>query len=374
MLHRFRKMLLPFVAVPAATLAAASGNLLPPDGPVFAGRSAFSAGEAFPAVRDTFLPGTCLAVGDTCSAGYAVPAADMPAPCGQLPAGPLPSCTAWKLASERELLYAEASIRDSVPVRVFLESGVYFPLIDSALVWSHPGLFDPVELERPVRFRMAGGADYSARYKLAPGIRVGDTRSLCESYVVDLRGRRPCDLLYPLHTFTTDSVAAPGIFELDVRRGIFRPLSSGRLPQLGDGWEAYDLVPDGRSGMFCVVDSVRLSDGRGCGRAMPMRLVVDLGNANLLALFAFKPAIGEFVSRVPVDLVEGRTPGGMTLRVLMPAVVTFMGRYPFCGLPVVVLDKPMELPGDGFLGVKFFSAFRVVFDFRRGRLWLKQSD
>ena len=107
---------------------------------------------------------------------------------------------------------------------------------------------------------------------------------------------------------------------------------------------------------------------------MPMRLVVDLGNANLLALFAFKPEVGKFVSRAPVDLVEGRTPGGMTLRVLMPAVATFMGRYSFGGLPVVVLDKPMELPGDGFLGVKFFSAFRVVFDFRHGRLWLRQAD
>ena len=221
---------------------------------------------------------------------------------------------------------------------------------------------------------LAGGTDYSARYKLAPGLRVGDTRSLCESYVVDLRRRKPCDLLYPLHTFTTDSVAAPGIFELDVRRGIFRPLSSGSLPQPGDGWEAYELVPDGHSGMFWVMDTVRLSDDRGRSRAMPMRLVVDLGNANLLALFAFKPEVGKFVSRAPVDLVEGHTPGGMTLRVLMPAVATFMGCYSFGGLPVVVLDKPMKLPGDGFLGVKFFSAFRVVFDFRHGRLWLRLAD
>ena len=98
------------------------------------------------------------------------------------------------------------------------------------------------------------------------------------------------------------------------------------------------------------------------------------GNANLLALFAFKPEVGKFVSRAPVDLVEGHTPGGMTLRVLMPAVATFMGCYSFGGLPVVVLDKPMKLPGDGFLGVKFFSAFRVVFDFRHGRLWLRLAD
>lgn len=45
------------------------------------------------------------------------------------------------------------------------------------------------------------------------------------------------------------------------------------------------------------MDTVRLSDDRGRSRAMPMRLVVDLGNANLLALFAFKPEVGKFVSR-----------------------------------------------------------------------------
>lgn len=219
MLHCRPIMLLLFVAIPAAMLAAA------PEDPSPAG-------------------------GHTPAAGHDRPAADMP---GSVPGagsrpGEQPSGTAWELTCERDLLYAASCVGDSIPVRVFLESGVYFPLIDSALVWSHPGLFEPVELERPVRFRMAGGTDYSARYKLAPGVRVGDTRSLCESYVVDLRRRKPCDLLYPLHTFTTDSVAAPGIFELDVRRGIFRPLSSGSLPQPGDGWEAYELVPDGIRG------------------------------------------------------------------------------------------------------------------------------
>lgn len=298
----------------------------------------------------------------------------MQAACGRFPSGRLSSPAAYDLVPEKGLLYAETIVQDSLRVRIFLESGVYFPLIDSTLVWSHPGLFEPVELERPVRFRMAGGTDYSSRYKLAPGIRVGDTRSLCESYVVDLRGGRPCDVLYPLHTFTTDSVATPGIFELDVRCGIFRPLAPGDLPGPGDGWNVCDLLPDEASGMYCVMDSVRLSGDRGCSRAMPMRLVADLGNANLLALFAFKPGVGEFVSRAPVRLVEGRTPGGMALRVLMPAVATFMGRYPFSGQPVVVLDKPMNLPGDGFLGVKFFEAFRVIFDFRHERLWLKPVD
>lgn len=318
MLHCRPIMLLLFVAIPAAMLAAAPGNPSP-------------------------------AGGHTPAAGHDRPAADMPGsvPGAGSPAGQQPSGTAWELTCERDLLYAASFVGDSIPVRVFLESGVYFPLIDSALVWSHPGLFEPVELERPVRFRMAGGTDYSARYKLAPGLRVGDTRSLRESYVVDLRRRRPCDLLYPLHTFTTDSVAAPGIFELDVRRGIFRPLSSGSLPQPGDGWEAYELVPDGQSGMFWVVDTVRLSDDRGRSRAMPMRLVVDLGNANLLALFAFKPEVGKFVSRAPVDLVEGRTPGGMTLRVLMPAVATFMGATPSAGCPSWCSTNRWNSPATG---------------------------
>ena len=83
------------------------------------------------------------------------------------------------------------------------------------------------------------------------------------------------------------------------------------------------------------------------------------------ALDAAKQADG----LIPAIIQDART-----LRVLMLAVATFMGRYPFCGVPVVLLDKPMKLPGDVFLGVKFFSAFRVVFDFRHGRLWLRLAD
>ncbi|MUU02177.1 hypothetical protein [Alistipes sp.] len=59
------------------------------------------------------------------------------------PAGQQPSGTAWELTCERDLLYAASFVGDSIPVRVFLESGVYFPLIDSALVWSHPGFSNP---------------------------------------------------------------------------------------------------------------------------------------------------------------------------------------------------------------------------------------
>lgn len=55
------------------------------------------------------------------------------------------------------------------------------------------------------------------------------------------------------------------------------------------------------------------------------------------------------------------------------APAAFRGCYSFCGLPVVVRDKRMELLGDGLLGAKFFFAFRAVFDFRNGRLWLRPT-
>lgn len=42
-------------------------------------------------------------------------------------------------------------------------------------------------------------------------------------------------------------------------------------------------------------------------------------------------------------------------------------------MPVVVRDKRMELLGDGLLDAKFFFAFRAVFDFRNGRLWLRPT-
>ena len=87
-------------------------------------------------------------------------------------------------------LYAEVLLQDSIPARAMLESGIAFPLIDSALVWSHPDLFRLEKLDSAVRFRMAVGANYAARYKLAPGLSVSGSRSLCDTYVVDMGGRK----------------------------------------------------------------------------------------------------------------------------------------------------------------------------------------
>jgi len=279
-----------------------------------------------------------------------------------------------RITAERNLLYADSYVQDSIPARLFLESGVQFPLIDSTLVWSHPESFGVVELESPVRFHMAGGVNYTARYKLLPDIRVGSTHSLCDTYVVDLRKRRAYDVMYPLNTFTTDSIEAPGIFELDIRGGTLRMLAPAELPEPGAGWDVYDLGRDEKSGMYYVDGALKLANERGRSQTGQMKMVVDLGNANLLALFAFKPEIKRFVSRSPVEIRRGHTPGGAEFRVLMPAVVTFMDGYVFRDQQIVILDNEMRLPGDGFLGVRFFTAFRVIFDLRHGRLWLDASQ
>lgn len=152
-------------------------------------------------------------------------------------------------------LYAEVLLQDSIPARAMLESGIVFPLIDSALVWSHPDLFRLEKLDSAVRFRMAVGANYAARYKLAPGLSVSGSRSLCDTYVVDMGGRKG-DLLWPLNRFTTDSAAAPGIFGLDIARGCLELLAEEELPGEDGGWTAWDMTRDERSGMYCLQSSL----------------------------------------------------------------------------------------------------------------------
>lgn len=266
-------------------------------------------------------------------------------------------------------LYAGALLQDSLPVRVMLESGIPFPLIDSALVWSNPGLFQPEKLDKPVRFRMALGMNYVARYKLAPGLSVGGSRSLCDTYVVDMSRHRG-DLLYPLNRFTTDSTGMPGIFGLDIARGRLELLTDKDLPGEGSGWTAWEMMRDERSGMYCLQGSLALVNDRGRRTAEPAELVVDLGNAMLLALFTYKPEVKKFVSRSRVPELEGRTPDGRRLPVIRPAEVIFMDAYTFRDQPVLLLEKPMRLPGHGFLGIRFFERFPVIFDFRHSRLWI----
>ena len=266
-------------------------------------------------------------------------------------------------------LYAGALLQDSLPVRVMLESGIPFPLIDSALVWSNPGLFQPEKLDKPVRFRMAVGMNYVARYKLAPGLSVGGSRSLCDTYVVDMSRHRG-DLLYPLNRFTTDSTGMPGIFGLDIARGRLELLTDKDLPEPGGEWMAWEMMRDERSGMYCLQGSLALVNDRGRRTAEPAELVVDLGNAMLLALFTYKPDVKKFVSRSRVPELEGRTPDGRRLPVIRPAEVIFMDAYTFRDQPVLLLEKPMRLPGHGFLGIRFFERFPVIFDFRHSRLWI----
>lgn len=262
-------------------------------------------------------------------------------------------------------LYAEVLLQDSVAARAMLESGIAFPLIDSALVWSHPELFRPEKLDSVVRFRMAAGANYVAHYKLAPGLSVSGSRSLCDTYVVDMSGHKG-DLLWPLNRFTTDRSGAPGIFGLDIARGRLEPFAEEELPD--DGWASHPMTRDERSGMYCLRGSLALADDCGRSTAEEAELVVDLGNAMLLALFTYKPEVSRFVSRARIPQLEGRTPAGKRLPVLQPDGVTFLDTYTFRGRPVVLLENRMRLPGHGFLGLGFFERFRVIFDFRHSQL------
>lgn len=92
---------------------------------------------------------------------------------------------------------------------------------------------------------------------------------------------------------------------------------------------------------------------RGRRVAEPAELVVDLGNAMLLALFAYKPEVKKFVSRSRIQELEGRTSAGKRLPVIRPAEVIFMDAYTFRGQPVLLLENRMRLPGHGFLGIPF---------------------
>lgn len=276
------------------------------------------------------------------------------------------------LLTDRGPLYAAATAGDTVPLRIFLESGVSFPLIDSAFVWEHRELFDPIELERPVGFRMAGGASYRARYKIAPGLKIGPTYSTCETYVVNTEG--PYQLLYPLNRFSTDPThKGGGLFYLDMRNGMFRALSEGDLPPETDpAWRRFELMRDSQSGMYILPGKLSLTDAEGnrCSRTTDM--IVDLGNANLLALFTFNQQVAECVAEVPAAVTEGEAPDGRKFRVLLPESTRMLGTYDFSGLPIVLLDSPMRLPGEGFLGTGFFAPFEAIIDFAHNRILLRE--
>ena len=90
------------------------------------------------------------------------------------------------------------------------------------------------------------------------------------------------------------------------------------------------MTRDERSGMYCLRGSLALVNDRGRRTAEQAELVVDLGNAMLLALFTYKPEVkkSSFPGRAFRNW-KGRTPAGKRLPVLQPAALTFSGRLYF---------------------------------------------
>ena len=82
---------------------------------------------------------------------------------------------------------------------------------------------------------MAAGANYAARYKLAPGLSVNGSRSLCDAYVVDMGGHKGRSALAAEPVYDRQRRGA-GIFGLDIARGRLELLAEEELP--GDGWTA----------------------------------------------------------------------------------------------------------------------------------------
>lgn len=60
----------------------------------------------------------------------------------------------------------------------------------------------------------------------------------------------------------------------------------------------------------------------------------------------------------------------LPVRIVLPAETRFAEARTFVRRPVLLFDRPMRLPGDGFLGTRFFERFRVILDFRHERLRL----
>ncbi len=263
--------------------------------------------------------------------------------------------------------YVCTTVQDSIPVRIVLESGLPYPLIDRRFVEEHPAAFAPDSLTKPLGFRMALGTCYEARTKLAPGLHVGPMRTLSRCYAVDL-GELPCDMILPLQTVATDTTDRPGIFAIDLRRGELHVEPA--LPDTTAGWSVSALERDEKSGMYLVRGRLSLTNdaGRTCGEERS--LVIDLGNANLLALFHARPEVREFVRRSRTAVRDGYASSGQRVRVLQPAATTFFDAWRFEDRAIVLIDREMKLPGDGLLGARFFEPFRVILDFRGRRMWV----
>jgi hypothetical protein len=264
-----------------------------------------------------------------------------------------------------------ADINNVAPATVMLESGIPALLVDSAFAFSS-GCFKDMQLEPSDRSINLGGNKFRITHTANGTVRIGRNASYRGKIwiLADYADHR--EISIPLQYFYNEADNGSSIVFVDLAGGRMDIYCREHMDSQDiKSWNVSRINTNTYMDMPAVKTTMTIRES-GRDRKLKGNYVIDLGNAEVMALFDHNKKVQKYLkSNSDMELHDAKTPNGQVIgRIILSDEFKFMSRT----IPdAVILINPTgsNFTSEGLLGLKFFLATPVILDFDRRKLYVK---
>lgn len=282
---------------------------------------------------------------------------------------------AFGLTKQGSHYFFTADVNNAKGVTVMLESGIPAMLVDSAFAFSR-GVLDGLELMATADNEKInlGGKTYTITHKAKGLVRLGRHTSYRGEVFVLPNYAKKHEVAIPVQFLHNDHDGGSSIVSLDLSCQRLQMLDRKTLDTEKSAYTRTKINHNSYMGMPAVKTKLSINDGKR-ERVMKGNFVIDLGNPALLFLLHQNKHVQRFLSdNSDMELQQARNPRG---EVVAEAIVTQQCRLCSLTFPNAVVAVTKALPrftSHGNIGLKFFEAKVVLFDFDKSYMYVKSAS
>lgn len=269
-------------------------------------------------------------------------------------------------------LHAWMVLQQKQMVRVMLESGIPFPILDSTFVFNKLEKLGFKLVPSSISMNLNGN-------KLRCFYEINDTVYLNNHYykgktLVANLSPVGIEMMYPIQTFVNGTDSESCILEMDIEKESIRFLTRKELQAKKAEYHLFKMEKIEPGNLYVISSSLSVQDTTGQTSSLEGRFLLDLGNSMFLFLLEKNPKTREFLKTSVVKPQRGYSPDGKPspMQVMVIPEGQFDKEINFSNVLVGVTPF-LRMNCEGILGVKFFEQFPVIFDFGDQRFYLKKK-
>lgn len=266
-------------------------------------------------------------------------------------------------------IFGDYILQKKFPVKVMLESGIPYPILDSTFVFTHKDELNISLSESNLTMNFVG-KKMKCPYITTDSIFLNNMYYKGQVLIADLGPER--QLMYPIHTFKNLDDADSRIIKLNISEKYIEPLTRKELEQEIKGYDKFPMKNGGYGNMY-VMDSKFTILANKHYYSMKGEFLLDLGNASFLFLMEQHPSCKTFLENSDIKVQQGRNNKGE----LIPVKAFWtsecrIASHSFEDVTVAITQSLPKFTSAGVLGLKFFECFSVIFDYDENVVYLRK--